>query len=435
MKEQHRRRFRIRIFLQVLGITVTAVLLALTLALTSFIAAPAAVGFLIVLQVVALLRAVEAHVDTLEDFFAAVNYEDFTRQYLVEDVDSELKAAFNRIIDRFRTARAERDVQASYLETIVKHVPIPLLAARADGVLRLVNNPLKRLMGLANLKHIDDLAELDPALPEAMQSITAGQQRLLQTRLRGFPVELRVSVSEIRLAGEVERIYSIENLSSELSARESSAWRNLIRVLTHEIMNTLTPVASLAQTSLKMLDRPGSEEELREAIATIAKRSDGLTDFVTQYREYLQVPQPQPRDLRVEDALGGVVRLLRDELSAVKVDVRVVPRTLEVQADPALLDQVLVNLVHNALEAMVETADAALSLRGRIAHGRTELTVIDNGPGIPPNVREQIFIPFFTTKRTGSGIGLSLSRQIMLAHGGELVASSNGSGTTMTLLF
>ena len=435
MKEQHRRRFRVRIFVQVIGIAVTTGVLAMLLARKNLVAAPAVVGFFIVLQVAALLRAVEAHVDTLEDFFAAVNYEDFTRQYLVEDVDSELKAAFNRIIGRFRTARAERDVQASYLETVVKHVPIPLLAARADGELRLVNNPLKRLTGLATLSHVDDLAELDPALPEAMQDIGAGQQRLLQTRLRGFPVELRVSVSEIRLAGEVERIYSIENLSSELSARESSAWRNLIRVLTHEIMNTLTPVASLAQTSLEMLDRPGSREELREAIATIAKRSDGLTDFVTQYREYLQVPKPQPRAVRVEAALGGVVRLLRDELADVDVDVSVVPRSLEVQADPALLDQVLVNLVRNAVEAMLDTPDAALSLRGQMSHGRTELNVIDNGPGIPPKVQEQIFIPFFTTKRTGSGIGLSLSRQIMLAHGGELIASSNGDGTAMTLLF
>ena len=435
MKEQHRRRFRIRIFVQVIGVVVTAVVLALMLVRTNFVAAPAAVGCLIVLQAVALLRAVEAHVDTLEDFFAAVNYEDFTRQYLVEDVDSELKAAFNRIIDRFRTARAERDVQASYLETVVKHVPIPLLAARADGVLRLVNNPLKRLTGLANLKNLDDLADLDPALPEIMQEIGAGQQRLLQTRLRGFPVELRVSVSEIRLAGEVERIYSIENLSSELSARESSAWRNLIRVLTHEIMNTLTPVASLAQTSLNMLDRPGSREELREAIATIAKRSEGLTDFVTRYREYLQVPTPQPRAVRVDGAFRGITRLLRDELQGIDVDLSVVPQSLEVQADPALLDQVLVNLVRNAMDAMQETPEPALSLHAEMTHGRTELSVTDNGPGIPPKVQEQIFIPFFTTKRTGSGIGLSLSRQIMLAHGGELVAASDGDGTTMTLLF
>ncbi len=147
------------------------------------------------------------------------------------------------------TRIAQRDLQANYLETVVQHVPVAFFAARSDGSISLVNNQARRLTGLSALRHIDDLSQLDPSLPAAMKGIQPGNQQLLQTRLRAIPVEFRVSVSEIRREGETERLYSIENLSGELTARESSAWRNLIRVLTHEIMNTLTPVTSLAQTT------------------------------------------------------------------------------------------------------------------------------------------------------------------------------------------
>lgn len=434
MKQRFRARFRLTTVAQVVGLAVTMALLAYTALNTSHIAVPMVVGLMILLQVWLLLKSVESHVDTLEDFFAAINYEDFTRRYVTNDVDAELKEAFNDIIDRFRRARAERDVQAGYLETVVRHVPIPLMAARADGELRLVNNPLRRLTGLANLGHIQDLASLDPELPKMMQAIEAGQQRLLQTRFRDVPVELRVAVAELRLDGDAERIYSVENLSGELSARESSAWRNLIRVLTHEIMNTLTPVASLAQTALTMADATDDREELKEAIATISRRSQGLINFVDRYRELLHMPQPRTEAVGVDVALRSVARLMGEELRDVDVRIDVTPATLEVQADPALLDQVLVNLVRNAAHAMRETEKPLLVLRGRLEFGRSLLQIVDNGAGIPESIQDQIFIPFFTTKRDGSGIGLSLSRQIMMAHGGELVASSGAGGTTMSLL-
>ena len=434
MKQRFRARFRLSAVAQVAGLVVTAFLLAFVATRTEHLATPIVIGVVIVLQVFALLRSVESHVDTLEDFFAAINYEDFTRQYVADDVDAELKQAFNRIIERFSIARAEREVQAAYLETVVRHVPIPLLAAREDGSLRLVNNPARRLTGIAGLAHVDDLAGLDPRLPEMMRNIEAGQQRLLQVQFRDVPMELRVSVSQIRLDGDLERVYSMENLSGELSARESSAWRNLIRVLTHEIMNTLTPVASLAQTSLGMVDRADARDELEEALGTIARRSQGLIHFVQRYRELLQMPQPRPETLGVAAALRGVARLMSNDLKQVAVEIDVSPETLEVEADPALLDQVLVNLVRNASDALRDTEVPRLVLKARLEFGRVLMQIIDNGPGIPPSVQDQIFIPFFTTKRDGSGIGLSLSRQIMLAHGGQLVASSDENGTSMSLL-
>ena len=435
MKHRYRARFRFLTIVQVICLVASISLLVWTVFVTDHYAVPVVIAMVVLLQIVSLLHYVESHVDTLEEFFAAVNYEDFTRRFVEDDVDVELKGAFNRIIQKFQNARAERDFQAGYLETVVRHVPVPFIAVRSDGSLSLVNNPARRLTGLPALQHIDQLAELDPQLPAVMRDIEPGQQQMLQTKLREVPVELRISVSEIRMAGDVERLYSIENLSGELTAREASAWRNLIRVLTHEIMNTLTPVTSLAQTTTTMLDDPEATEDIREAVTTIARRSEGLMKFVARYRELLKVPQPDIGSVSVVDALQGVSTLLGDDLEALNFTIDVVPPSLEVQADSQLLDQVLLNLVRNAIDAMQGTESPLLELGARLDYGRVVIKVTDNGCGISDESIEQIFVPFFTTKRDGSGIGLSLSRQIMTAHGGDIVVNSDTGGTTVSLVF
>ena len=435
MKQKFRNRFRTLTIVQVLLLVMTIVVLAWSVLSTDHVAVPIVIAVVVLLQVVGLLHYVESHVNTLEEFFAAVNYEDFTRRFVEDDVDAELKEAFNRIIARFQDARAERDIQAGYLETVVKHMPVPFIAARTDGSLSLVNNPARRLTGLPALRHLDQLAELDPQLPTLMQGIAPGSQQLLQTRLRDVPAELRVSVSEIRISGETERLYSIENLSGELTARESSAWRNLIRVLTHEIMNTLTPVTSLAQTTVTMLDETEATDDIREAVTTIARRSEGLMNFVSRYRELLKIPQPEPEAVRVIDALNSVTTLMANELRGVRLDIDVVPVSLEVYADRQLLDQVLINLVRNAADAIRDIDSPEMRLSAKLDFGRVIIRIRDNGRGIPEETVDQIFVPFFTTKRTGSGIGLSLSRQIMTAHRGEIVVESDAGGTTASILF
>lgn len=416
-------------------IVVTALALSWSALDAGLTAVPGALALLLGIQVVVLIHTVESHVDTLEDFFAAVNYEDFTRRFIEDDVDAELKEAFNRVLERFQDARAQRDVQASYLATVVRHVPVPFIAARADGSLSLVNNPARRLTGLSALTHLDQLAALDSDLPDRMRSLPSGSQQLLQSRLRGVPAELRVSVSEIRLEGDIERLYSIENLSGELTARESSAWRNLIRVLTHEIMNTLTPVASLAQTTAGMLDDASAKEDIREAVGTIARRSEGLMNFVSRYRELLKVPQPNVSAVDVSQALQGVVTLMSQELGDVAVHVDVEPASLEIAADSALLDQVLVNVMRNAIDAVKDVESPKIELSGRLDGGHTIIGIADNGTGVDEEALEQIFVPFFTTKRDGSGIGLSLCRQIMTAHGGAIALECTDEGTVVSLLF
>jgi len=435
VKPHLRSRFRLSTIVQVILIGVTLSLLALSLANTGNIAVPIVLAGVVVLQMLGLLHTVQSHVDALEEFFAAVNYEDFTRRFIEDEVDAELKQAFNEILGRFQDARADRELKAGYLDTVVRHVPVPFFAARADGSLSLVNHPARRLTGLPALTHIDDLRAIDADLPETLSAIEAGQQRMLQTTLRGVPVELRVSVAEIRMSGEVERLYSIENLSGELSARESSAWRNLIRVLTHEIMNTLTPVTSLAQTTVGMLDDPEAADDIREAITTIGRRSEGMINFVSRYRELLRVPKPRLEPLSVDALLRSTTTLMQSDLGGIAVEIDVTPQTLEVHADRQLMEQLLINLVRNAAEALEDAEPGRISLQAGFDHGRVVIAVCDNGPGIPADDLEQVFIPFFTTKGDGSGIGLSLCRQIMTAHGGDIAIDSNPSGTTIRLVF
>ena len=436
MKQQFRQRFRWLTVAQVLALVATIAMTLGILLATDYIAVPVVLTVVVVAQVLVLIHSVHSHVDALEDFFAAINYEDFTRRFVEDDVDAELKDAFNKILEQFQDARAERDLKAGYLDTVVRHVPVPFVAARDDGTLSLVNNPAKRLTGLPGMHRLDDLAELDPGLPDELRSIAAGQQRLIQTRLRDIPVELRVSVSEIRMGGEAERLYSIENLSGELSARESSAWRNLIRVLTHEIMNTLTPVTSLAQTTAGMLDDPdAAAEDIREAVKTIGRRSEGLIKFVSTYRELMHLPTPEPELLTVSTLFRDIALLNQDELRDMDFSVDVVPESLAVMADRKLLDQVLINLLKNAIDAVADEPSPSIRLRAGLEFGRTLLIVADNGSGIPEEILDQVFIPFFTTKRHGSGIGLSLSRQIMTAHGGNIVVESDAAGTRIKLVF
>ena len=435
MKHRYRTQFRVLTIVQILLIAVTLVVLILTILRTQHVAVPIVLAGIVFLQILALIHSVQSHVDALEDFFAAVNYEDFTRRFIEDDVDAELKDAFNKVLERFQDARADRDLQAGYLDTVIRHVPVAFFAARRDGSLTLVNNPARRLTGMPTLRHIDDLAALDEKLPAALADIDAGQQRMLQSSLRGMPVELRVSVSEIRMAGEVERLYSIENLSGELSARESSAWRNLIRVLTHEIMNTLTPVTSLAQTTVELLDDPDAADDIREAITTIGRRSEGMIRFVSRYRELLQVPEPVLDEVSVLDLLQNTATLLQPGMDGASIGIDVAPDSLQIFADRQLVEQVLINLVKNAADALGEQPDARIQLAGRLDLGRVIISVADNGPGIPDEDIDQIFIPFFTTKREGSGVGLALSRQIMTAHNGEIAVQSGAEGTTFRIVF
>jgi signal transduction histidine kinase len=264
-------------------------------------------------------------------------------------------------------------------------------------------------------------------------------------------VQLAVYAAEFKLREQKLTLVSIQNIQSELEEKEMEAWQNLIRVLTHEIMNSVTPIASLTATVNDLLtppsgnQKPGEEtsaeamDDIRGALQTIQKRSEGLLHFVDAYRKLTRIPKPQFQIFSITELFARVGQLMRVQMSGkpIHFHTKVEPESLELTADPELIEQVLINLLLNAIQAVEDQKDARIELAARMdQRGRTIIPVADNGPGIIAEALEKIFIPFFTTKQDGSGIGLSLCRQIMRLHSGTIsVHSQPNVETIFTLRF
>jgi signal transduction histidine kinase len=411
-------------------------------------------GGAVVYQIIALIRYVEKIARDLTRFLDSVRYADFSQGFTSDGrgpLFEHLRDAFRTVTDAFRRIRAEKEEQVRYLENVVQHIGIPLLSFRKDGTVELMNRAARRLLRTGPIRNIDALTDVSEDLVEHLRTLDSGEQAMVRVAKEDRTMQLAVNVSRFRLRDEAHAIATIQDLRNELEEKEMEAWQQLTRVLTHEIMNSVAPISSLASTAHRLLeDIPlpagdGSAEteeaaaDAREAVQTIERRSEGLISFVDSYRSFTKIPQPDFEVLSAHDLFEGVRRLLRVQIeeSGMEVVIDVEPETLEVPADPELIEQVLINLTLNAIQALEGRDDARIDLRGRIdRRSRPVLQVKDNGPGIPDDVQERIFVPFFTTKEDGSGIGLSLSRQIMRLHGGSLsVRSEEGNGTLFTLRF
>lgn len=396
----------------------------------------------------ALLRYVERTPRELLRFLEAIRYDDLSLAVGAHGRGPMFEAIADRfaeVTEAFRQLRSEREEQAQYLQTVVRHVGIALIAFRGDGEVALLNTAAKRLLGLPRLRHVGGLAALSPRLAEMLPRLQSGERTLVRVERGDRTLDLAVHATQFRLAGEPHTLVSLQDIRSELEEKEMEAWQQLTRVLTHEIVNSVAPIASLAATANQLLHRDDAGEgapplaDAREALQTIERRSQGLIHFVESYRSLTKIPKPTFALFPVAGLFGTVQTLLRTSLAdkGVALDVRIVPPTLELAADEELIEQVLINLLLNAMQALEGQPDARITLRARIGEtGRAVIEVHDNGPGILPEVRERIFVPFFTTKASGSGIGLSLSRQILRLHGGTLtVRSTPGVETVFVLRF
>ena len=405
-------------------------------------------GLLALWQGWAIIRYAERMPRELLRFLEAIRYDDLSLTVGAHGRGPLFQAIADRfaeVTEAFRQLRTEREEQAQYLQTVVRHVGIALIAFRADGEVALLNTAAKRLLGLPRLRHVEGLAALSPRLAETLPQLQSGERRLVRVERDDRTLDLAVDATHFRLAGEPHVLVSLQDIRSELEEKEMEAWQQLTRVLTHEIVNSVAPIASLAATANQLLHRDDAGDgapplaDAREALQTIERRSQGLIHFVESYRSLTKIPKPRFALFPVADLFGNVQTLLRTSLAekGVALDVRILPPTLELAADEELIEQVLINLLLNAMQALEGQPDARIVLRARLGDtGRAVLEVRDNGPGILPEVRERIFVPFFTTKPTGSGIGLSLSRQILRLHGGTLaVRSTPGVETVFVLRF
>jgi signal transduction histidine kinase len=410
----------------------------------------ALVGAAVLLQAWSLIRFVEQTGRDLERFLESVRHSDFTRTFPQESGNppfDSLHTALNEALGRFHAARAETEEQYLSLHAVVQHAGIGLVAFLPDGAVELVNPAAKRLLGAPNLRNIHDLEPSHPRLVETLLRLGPGERATVAVDDSGESAQLAVSATSVTLRGKMVSLVSLHNIRNELEEKEMEAWQNLIRVLTHEIMNSITPIASLASTARNLLEQcltsDGSAadtetaEDIRGAIRTIEERSRGLLRFVESYRTLTRIPEPRFQVFPVRDLFDRVRRLMHEriELSGIELTASSEPESLEITADPELMEQVLINLVQNSLQALEGRPGGRIGLYcGLDDIGKTVIRVTDNGPGIEPEVVERIFIPFFTTRREGTGIGLSISRRIMSLHGGTIgVRSTPEVETVFTL--
>jgi nitrogen fixation/metabolism regulation signal transduction histidine kinase len=411
------------------------------------------IGFLIGLQVVLLIRYLEKSNQQLNKFLDSIHYDDFTETYSTRgegEVFDKLYLKFNEVLSKFRAIRSEKEADAHYYRTVVHHVGTGIISFKQNGDIHLLNNAAKRLLQVNQLHNIQDLKLSDP-LAATLLHLPHGEKILLKIEQGGQAVQLSVNAIEIRLRGEVYRLLSVQNIQQELEEKEMEAWQKLIKVLTHEIMNSVTPISSLAASVSDELtdhlqhaddDHLIRKEDLTDinlAMQTIQRRSEGLVKFVYDFRNLTQVPLPDIKHIHLTDLFSRLALLLKQELDteAVRLHVEPPPPGIVLAADEHLLEQVLINLIKNAVQALREQTDKYITLSAyQNDRGRLLIDVTDNGPGIKKEAQDKIFIPFYTTRKTGSGIGLSLSKQIMRLHNGTIsVHSPKQGGCTFRLQF
>ncbi|MDA3905357.1 MAG: ATP-binding protein [Bacteroidales bacterium] len=384
----------------------------------------------------------------------SIRYHDFATTFssnVSGKTYKHLNASFNEVLELFKHTRAEKEAQYNYLQTVIQHISIGIIAYRKDGEVDIVNNAIKRLFGINNLKHIQQLNSIDESITHQLINIKAGDSILIKLLKEDEVLQLAAVATEFKKHGEEYLLVSFQDIHAELEAKEIESWQNLIRVLTHEIMNSITPISSLTTTvnqmvfddessalNMKVLN---SEEmaDVKLALETIGKRSEGLLNFVEIYRNLTRIPKPNFRHISVFDLFQNVEQLFAVQLKENKIgfSYKILPETLHLTADPDLLEQVLINLVLNAIQALKGCPNPEIKMVSRFnSNNHVIIEIADNGKGIKPDLLDKIFMPFFTSKKEGSGIGLSLSRQIIHMHKGSIhVKSIVNKGSVFTLVF
>ena len=417
---------------------------------------PIIIVIAIIYQIYQLIYHVEKTNRDLKIFFESIRHSDFSHSYknhgLGKSFD-ELANAFNGVIKDFQKIRSEKEEHYYYIQNIIQHIDIAILSFQKDGKIEMINKAAKNLFEINFLKNINDLNDWNEEFVRVLSNIKTGENTLIKINKKDDIFQLSIYATEFRLNDRNVKLVSVKDIQAELEEKEMEAWQKLIRVLTHEIMNSIAPISSLTSTLMLMTKELNEElktylpddfddetaQDIKQALITIYKRSTGLIHFVDTYRNLTKIPKPNFSIFMVKDLFNHVCNLLQKDLEKQNITCEIDIQTsdLKIIADEQLIEQVMINLLKNAIHALEEKEGGKILLKSFVnKRGKTNIQIIDNGVGIVKEVLDRIFIPFFTTKTTGSGIGLSLSKQIMRLHKGNIIASSQENEyTKFTLIF
>ncbi len=445
------RNFRINIIIRVLLLSASIFLFFYTWN-TNYHVTPILVGIIILFQVYSLIRYVDRTNRDLTSFLESIRFSEFTRSFRIEGMGSsfdELNRAFNDVIYDFQKVRSEKEEHFHYLQSIVQNIDVSIIAYRKDGTVEMINKAAKKLFQIHSLKNVKLLEQLSPELVNTLLNIGPGENTLVKVQDQDDILQLAIYATEFKVKDKLIILTTINNIQNVLEEQETEAWQKLIRVLTHEIMNSITPIASLSSTleiMLKGIAEGGSVREdmdmdtvmeILQALQTINKRSTGLLHFVNTYRNLTRIPKPNFKIFPVRDLYKNIYLLMEEEISSHKIKfvTRVEPDDIEVSADEQLIEQVIINLIRNARDAVTMIDKPSIRVIISSREGRqVSIKVWDNGQGIPEDTLDRIFVPFFSTKESGTGIGLSLSRQIIIMHKGTLEVDTMPGKTTFEIL-
>jgi len=431
--------FRFRVGVRIVLIGLVVALIVFMLSRANMVFAAVLTFFILVIQFFELYRFTSQTNRKLTRFLESIKYSDFISGFTSDNQlgqsFKELNEAFNEVLEAFRKARSEKEEHWQYLNTVVQQVRTGILSFDDDGEVQLVNANAKKFMGVSSIQNLDELIEINSRLYKAIYDVQPGKSTLYKG---SSDLLLTIQATEMRLRGDTVKLVTLQNIQTELQRQELEAWQNLTKVLRHEIMNSITPISSLTSTLRDILEQDLTKvnehyelknegaDDLRDGLDTIESRSKGLIKFIDAYREYTSLPHPTFKTFQLKDLISKVENLMRNEIKKAGIEflVKLESNHLTVEADEEMIEQVLINLIKNAIEACQETKLAKVELKTRYLDEHILIEVTDNGPGIIGEALDKVFVPFFSTKKTGSGIGLSLSRQIMQMHNGNLYVNS-----------
>lgn len=390
----------------------------------------------------------------LENFFIAIRNKDTStifNQMKQSDSLRKVYQQFEFINQDMQNLRFEIENQNQYFKTLVEHVGVGLIAFDEKGKVSLFNPAAKELFNFYQLYRIQDLERIQQGLCDELLSLKPGEQKLISLYRNNDVVHLSLKISELKLGDNRVRLVSFQNIKNELDEKELDSWQKLIRVLTHEIMNSVSPINSSIGTLTELFtdeetgkaikaDQINAEilDDVLTALSIIDERNTGMIDFVTRFRDLTLLPEPNFQDLNLEKLVRDVLSLLAQDIKDINItyQLTVLEYDLDIKADKAMLEQVLINLLRNAIQALAAVEFKRLDIIiGLNEKARPYIEVVDSGCGISEEIKSEIFVPFFTTKEEGTGIGLSLSRQLMRLHGGTLNVQSEKGRTSFIMRF
>lgn len=447
------KRYRFIIIVQVVLIALTTVTFFWTLRQEYMLITSSSLVIIWILQIVYLIWYLQKINRDLIKFITALRYDDvsisFEKERKVDPYFKDLYQELNHIINDISTIRSDKESEHQYFQNTVKHINTGIIAFDETGKIEICNDAALALLNLKRLNNIAEIEETKIGLSDSIKNLKPGTTSLVKLIQQNDVIQLSIKSANFRIKNRSIKLISLQNIKSEIDRGEVDAWQKLIRVLTHEIMNSVSPIKLLSGSLIEMFEENNIIKPINEldnktiedsvlGLKTIRKRSDGLSNFVETYKNLTQIPKVKFSEFQVEQLFSHINTLLKDDLNEKNIGfvVNCNPSNLDLNADERLIEQVLINLIKNASEALKNIENPIINLSAMTNNDIVQITVSDNGPGISSDIVENIFIPFFTTKEKGSGIGLSLSRQIMHLHNGNIsVKSVPNTETIFTLTF